>query len=194
MKLCISVSIAVRTSAESPPSSAPKSALATISSVSCIMSAWTSRACPSAQDADQSLGEVDHELAEGRDPIAVERRLSELALGAPEVALAGEQTLAERELRLPEAIVLDELPVLVDEHLLDEVGMVGEQDALRAEPGRDQVAVLARPARQRPEPVGAELAQVAGKSSRRRTRRASRGGRSPADRRDFRDSSAPPGR
>ena len=47
MKLCISVSIAALTSAVSPPSSASKSVLATISSVSCIMSAWISRTWPS---------------------------------------------------------------------------------------------------------------------------------------------------
>ena len=154
MKLCISVSIAALTSADSPPSSASKRVLATISRVSRIMSAWTSRTWPSAQRGEHPLGELDHQLGVGGDPLAVERRLRELALAAPEVALAGQQALAQRALRLPQAIVLDELAVLVDQHLLDQVGVVGEEDALRAEPGRDQVAVLARPARQRAEPVG----------------------------------------
>ena len=128
MKACISVSIAALASADSPPISASNRVLATISRVSRIMSAWTSRTWPSAHDCEHSLGGLDHEPGVGGDPLAVERRLGELALAPPELSLAGQEPLAQRPLRLPQPIVLDELAILVDQHLLDQVGMVGEHD------------------------------------------------------------------
>ena len=93
------------------------------------------------------LGVIDHEPAVRSDPLAVKRRLGQLALAAPELAFAGQEPLPERPLRLPQPIVLDELPILVDQHLLDQVGMVDEHDSPGAESGRNQVAILLSPAR-----------------------------------------------
>ena len=45
---------------------------------------------------EHSLGVIDHEPAIGGDPLAVKRRLGELALAAPELPLAGQEPLAQR--------------------------------------------------------------------------------------------------
>src|SRR5262249_47318212 len=141
---------------------------------------------------DESLGELDHQIAERRDLLAVEGRLHELPLGTPELALAGQQSLTERELRLTQTVVLDEPAVLVDEYFLDEVGVVGEQDALRPESGRHEVTILARPPRQRAEAIGAELLQVAGDPPARRAGRTARKRGIPAHRRAARGHLEPP--
>ena len=110
---------------------------------------------------EHPLGVFDHHTGIGGDPVAMERRLGELALGPPELALAGQEPVAQRSPRAPQPVVLDELPVLVDQHLLDQVGMVEEEDRRGPEPGPDHVAVLAMPARQCPQAVAAEFPQVA---------------------------------
>ncbi len=45
---------------------------------------------------EHALGEIHHEPRIGSDPLAVKRRLGQLALPAPELALAGQEPLAER--------------------------------------------------------------------------------------------------
>ncbi len=86
--------MAALASAVSPPISASNSVLATISSVSRIMSAWTSRTWPSRHDCEHSLGVIDHEPGVGSDPLAVKCRLGQLALAAPELPFAGQESLA----------------------------------------------------------------------------------------------------
>ena len=121
-------------------------------------------------DLEHPLGVVDHDVGVRGDPVAVEGRLRQLPLSAPEVPLAGQQAVSQRPLGIPKAVVLDELPVLIDEHLLDQVGMVDEPDRARAEPHRDDVAVLPLPARERRQPIATELPEVPGEPLRLRPR------------------------
>ena len=110
---------------------------------------------------EHPLGGRHHGRGIGGDPVAVERRLRELALLPPEVALARQQAVAQAGARLAERAVLDEVARLRDQHLLDEVGMIQHPNPHRAEPKIDDVAIGAGTLRQKPEPVALERPQMA---------------------------------
>src|SRR5208337_5442904 len=108
------------------------------------------------------LSVLNHHICISGDAVAMERRLSQLALGAPEIALAGQEALAKGSPCTAQPVMFDELAVLGNQHLLDQVGMVEEENRSGPESRPDQVAVLAMPARERPQTVAAEFPQVSG--------------------------------
>ena len=106
------------------------------------------------------LGVLNHHICISGDAVAMERRLSQLALGAPEIALAGQETLAQGSPCIAQPVMLDELAILRNQHFGDQIGMVEEENRPGPESRPDQGAVLALPARECPQAVVTEFPQV----------------------------------
>src|SRR2546428_9802311 len=96
---------------------------------------------------------VDHDPAVRPDAPAVERRLNELALPAPELAFAGDQPLAHDGLQRDVILRFEVVPEIGDEHGLDVFGPADEAHRYVKDPEKRDVAIVFREAGQEAEPV-----------------------------------------
>ena len=108
-----------------------------------------------------------HQLAQRRDPLAMERGLDEPSLPEPERPFAGEKPIAEHGLQHPVVeIVLAVVRVPLLKHVADAVRMRDERDAPEEEPEHDHVAVLASRRREEPERILPHAAEDAKRPTR----------------------------
>src|SRR5262249_27597578 len=127
---------------------------------------------------DHRSGHSRHHLGHRRDATAMERRLDELALATPQLAIAEYQPLAGDSLELPEDHPFPVVAMIVVQDVLDIARSSEHEGAERREADAYPIAIAALGVQQEAERVAPHHGEEAEGGEKARTRRLARSRRS----------------